>query len=123
MTTENQLQQFILNHNAFTKNCILDTDNLGAGGSKEKLVVFNTQINFTELKTKSELIEVIKLLDKFESFNNEHYEEPNPIFYNEFKRLQNGGKVDNQFMKNLKIHNWLNDEYGSRKYITGASLK
>lgn len=123
MTTESQLQQFLLNHNAFTKNCIIDTDNLGAGGSKEKLVVFNTQKNFTELKTKAELIEVIKLLGDFERFNNQYFEEPNPIFYDEFQRLKNGGTVNHQFMKYLDIHGWLQDEFSSRKYVTGQSLR
>lgn len=123
MTTESELYQVLMLHNAFTKNSILDVDSLGAGGSKMHLIIYNTQRNLTHLKTNKELIEVINSIGNFESFNGQTFDQPNTIFYDEYQRLRNGGKVNNQFMKYLDIHGWLSKPYESRKYITGESIR
>ena len=123
MTTEKQLEMSLLNHNAFTKGMILDLDSCGAGGSKEHLIVFNTQQKISNLKTKTELDELIDSIGVIDDANGLRFDEANPLFYDEYNRLKNGGKVDQTFVYDMKN---IVDETIERRYnnkaVTGAEL-
>ena len=124
MTTEKQLEMSLLNHNAFTKGIILDLDSCGAGGHKEHLILFNTQSQVSYLKTKTELDELIDSISNIDDANGMRFEEPNPLFYDEYNRLKNGGKVDQTFMYDMRD---IVDETIERRYnnkaVTGAELR
>ena len=124
MTTDAQVETALLNHNAFTKGMILDLNSCGAGGSKEHLILFNTQEQISYLMTKTELVELIRSIGNMDRANYIMFDEPNPLFYDEYNRVNKGGKVDARFMYDMCD---IVDETIERRYnnkaVTGAELR
>ena len=124
MTTEKQVEMSLLNHNAFTKGVLLDLDSLGAGGSKEHLILFNTQKQVSWLMSNTELDELIDSIGVVERANDMTFDEANPLFYDEYNRLQNGGKVDATFMYDMQdiVDDTIEMRYNN-KAVTGEELR
>ena len=100
--TDLDLMLKVLNHNTWSNNTLLDLDSLGAGGSKEHLILFNTQIKLTDLNTKSELFRAISGISEYSYHNGDQRKTPIKIFNDEYQRLVNGGKINKSFFYDLR---------------------
>lgn len=92
----------LLNHNAWTNGPLLNIDSLGAGGSKEHLILFNTQQKLGHLMSNSELWDLIDSIGNYEHASGlQRNDDPIKIFEDEHLRIDKGGKVDKTFLYNL----------------------
>lgn len=97
-----RLYRKLMNHNAWTNGTILDVNSLGAGGSRNHLIIANTQIQLSSLMTNSELWDLIGSIGTYENENGLQREnEPLKQFMQEHKRLDNNGKVESSFIQDL----------------------
>ena len=99
--TDKDLVMRLLNHNAWTNGTILDVDSLGAGGSKQHLIHFNTQKYLGYLMSNRELYDLIKSIGEHEDSSLQR-KTPNRVFYDEYERLSKGGKLNHSFMYDLR---------------------
>ena len=119
--TDNSLYSKLINYNANTKGTLLDINSLGAGGSRNHLIIANTQDKLGNLMTNSELWDLIDSIGSFEYANNLQIENSIPEFMEEYQRLQTPkAKADVCFIQDL-INSKLNKDF--REKIFGLDFK
>jgi len=107
--SDSRLYCKLLNHNAWTNGTILDINSLGAGGSRNHLILANTQTKLGDLMTNSQLWDLIQSIGTFENSNGLQREnEPLKKFIDEYTRLDKGGKVETSFIQ--ETVQWIKSE-------------
>lgn len=100
--SDSRLYSKLMNHNAWTNGTLLDINSLGAGGSKNHLILANTQTKLGNLMTNSELWDLIDSIGTYESNNGlQKTDEPNAEIMAECTRLDKGGKYNYHFISDL----------------------
>ena len=99
--SDSRLYLKLMNHNAWTNGTFLDIDSLGAGGSNNHLIIANTQTKIGDLMPNSKLWDLIDSVGVYESANGLQRKEPIKEIMDEYKRLDNGGKYNHYFMRDL----------------------
>jgi len=99
--TEKMLYMKLYNHNAYT-NHPLDIDSLGAGGGMgDHLIFLGTQNKLGPLMTKSQLWDLIGGIGDYEYQTTRQRKNPIKIWDDEYKRIDQGGKIDSGFIYDL----------------------
>ena len=89
--SDRDLYSKLYNHNAYS-NHPLDIDSLGAGGSKNHLVFFNTQNQLSYLMTNRELFDLLDTIGTYEYKTNQQRKTPVKVWADEYERIRD--KVD-----------------------------
>lgn len=100
--SDSRLYAKLMNHNAWTNGTLLDINSLGAGGSRNHLILANTQTKIGNLMTNSQLWDLIDSIGVYEIANGlQKKDEPNKEIMAEYTRLDEGGKYDYYFISDM----------------------
>lgn len=100
--TDQKLYMKLYNHNAWSDQP-LDIDSLGAGGSRNHLVFFNTQNYLGPLMTNSQLWDLLGAIGTYEYQTKRQRKTPVKVWLNEYERIQKKGeKIDYGFTYKLQ---------------------
>ncbi len=105
--SDSKLYQKLMNHNAWTKGTLLDVNSLGAGGSKNHLILANIQTKIGNLMTNSQLWDLIDSIGSYEYANGltkKELKESDTAcqkIQKEYQRLSEGGKYNYHFISDM----------------------